>query len=98
MEKTLDEIEGVNVVIHGGAAGADSLADQWARYRFNTIEEYTADWEKYGKAAGPTRNRQMLKEGKPDLVIAFLAKDSRGTKDMINVATEAGVPVKVVEI
>jgi hypothetical protein len=37
-------------------------------------------------------------EGKPNLVVAFLAPNSRGTKHMISIAEKAGVPVKVIEI
>lgn len=101
LEDTLYEIEKeepINTVIHGAAAGADSLAEQWANYRFNIIERYPADWKKYGKAAGPIRNRQMLTEGRPDLVVAFLAADSKGTADMVEAATEAGIQVKVINI
>lgn len=56
---------------------------------------YDADWNQYGKAAGPIRNRVMLKEGKPDLVHAFhddLA-NSKGTKDMVTITKDAGVKV-----
>jgi ABC-type Fe3+-hydroxamate transport system substrate-binding protein len=50
-----------------------------------------AEWEKYGKRAGPVRNRQML-ELKPDGVVAF-DTGGPGTRDMITAAQEAGVPV-----
>jgi len=86
------------VIIEGGASGADSLARQWAIERYIDFKEYPADWEKYGKAAGPIRNKQMLDEGKPELVITFLAKDSKGTKNMIEQATKANVPVKMINI
>lgn len=52
---------------------------------------FHADWNKYKKAAGPIRNRRMLKEGKPDLVIAFPGK--KGTADMISISQKANVPV-----
>lgn len=86
------------VIIEGGANGADFLGKVWAKWMLVPVEEFPADWNKHGKAAGPIRNKQMLDEGKPDLVIAFLAKDSRGTKNMIDQATKAGIPVKVVNI
>lgn len=86
------------VIIEGGAPGADFLARVWAKWMYVKFEEYPADWDKYGKAAGPIRNKQMLDEGKPDLVVAFLAKDSVGTKNMIEQAEKAGIPVKVIEI
>jgi|SRR5215831_5934683 len=91
-------VRAIDVIIHGGAQGADTLADLWAESKGIYIEEYRAQWEKYGKAAGLIRNKQMLDEGKPDMVIAFLAPDSRGTANMIKQATEAGVEVKVINI
>lgn len=93
-----------DVLIHGMAKGADQLSEQVLTHQFNnlgnviSIERYPADWDKYGKGAGPIRNKQMLVEGHPDLVVAFLAPHSRGTKNMIEQAEKAGVPVKVVNI
>lgn len=80
------------VIIHGGAKGADSLADQWAVTKGVEIEEYKADWIKHGRAAGPIRNQLMLDKGKPDLVIAF--PGGAGTADMVRRAKKAGIPVK----
>ncbi len=86
------------VIISGAAKGVDSAAADFAVCNYCQLEEYPADWKKHGKAAGAIRNRQMLREGKPDLVVAFLAPSSRGTRDMVNAATEAGVPVKVINV
>lgn len=82
-------------VIHGDARGADSLADQWAVLNWTGIERYPADWKKYGKAAGPIRNQQMLDKGKPDLVVAF--PGGAGTANMVHLAEKAGVRVIKVE-
>lgn len=85
-----------SVVIHGAAPGADRIAAQWAHYFNHHVEAYPADWKRHGKAAGPIRNQRMLDEGKPDKVLAFWDGTSRGTKDMIDRARQAGVPVEVV--
>jgi hypothetical protein len=101
MRETLKEFLGPkDILIHGSAVGADRMSEDVAYhlYEHPTVERYPADWEKHGKAAGPIRNKQMLDEGKPDLVIAFLAPNSRGTKNMIEQAQKAGVPVKIVEL
>lgn len=65
-------------------------------------EQYPADWEKHGKAAGPIRNALMLEEGKPDLVLAF--KDGfdwqfkrGGTEHMVRIAKAAGVRTIVIQ-
>jgi hypothetical protein len=78
-------------VIHGGARGADSLADQWAVVNWVPVEEFKADWKNQGKAAGILRNIRMLDEGKPDYVIAF--PGGRGTAHMVSIAKKAGVSV-----
>lgn len=79
------------VIIHGTARGADSLADDWAVVNWVPTEEFKPDWNTHGKAAGILRNIDMLKEGKPDLVVAF--PGGRGTAHMVKIAKEAGVEV-----
>lgn len=79
-------------IIHGCAKGADSLAALSAQKLNFKIFPFPANWDLYGRAAGPIRNRQMLKF-KPDLVLAFhddLAQ-SKGTKNMIKMARDAKV-------
>ena len=57
----------------------------------------------YCPVAGPRRNRQMLKEGRPELVIAFhddlYGKTERGrirgTYDMVKIAKAKGVKVRL---
>jgi hypothetical protein len=95
---TFDLEKKISCIISGKAKGADTLAETYAEVQKIPFEGYPADWNTHGKAAGPIRNSQMLKEGKPDLVVAFLAPDSRGTKNMIEQASKAGVPVQVVNI
>jgi predicted Rossmann-fold nucleotide-binding protein len=81
----------IEVVIHGGARGADRAAGEWALKRGIPIQRFPADWDRYGKAAGHLRNTQMLVEGNPDLVIAF--PGGVGTADMVRQAGEHGVKV-----
>ena len=78
-------------IIHGDAIGADRLGGAWAEIHDLPVQKFPADWDKYKKAAGPIRNTQMLKEGKPDLVVAF--PGGFGTNHMIKIATQAGVKV-----
>lgn len=80
-----------HVIISGRAKGADTMAQAWAKYRGYQFEGYLADWEAYGKAAGHMRNKRMLDEGHPDLVIAF--PGGKGTANMVEQATKAGVKV-----
>lgn len=81
----------ITSMIHGGANGADTLAGAWAH--LNDIEEivFKADWQKHGRAAGPIRNKKILDEGKPDVVVAF--PGSKGTANMVKQAKAAGVRI-----
>jgi hypothetical protein len=83
----------ITAVIHGGAKGADSLAGEWAKANGITQEVFKPDWNRFGKAAGFIRNSEMLKDGKPDLVVAF--PGGRGTAMMVDIARRAGVQVKI---
>ena len=90
-----------DVLIAGGARGADTLARKAvvALGMAVAVQEFPADWDQHGKAAGPIRNQPMLDEGQPDLVVAFLSKplaESRGTADMVRRAKAAGVPTYIV--
>lgn len=85
---------GITEIIEGGATGADFLARRFGDFKNIPVRTFDADWKKHGTAAGPIRNRQMLEEGKPDLVVAF--PGGRGTANMIEQARAAGV--KVLEI
>lgn len=44
----------------GGCLGADALAREWARKNCVPCLVFYADWTKYGRAAGPKRNEDML--------------------------------------
>ena len=92
----------ISSVVHGGAAGADSIAGGWAESHFLPVWRIDADWEQYGKAAGPIRNQRMLDEH-PDIemVLAFVDKpinQSRGTLDMVQRAIEAEIDYEVVRL
>lgn len=89
---TLDRMAAdAELIVHGGARGADTLAQEWADDRGVCCMVYPADWKKYGPSAGPRRNQLMLDAEKPDLVIAF--PGGVGTKDMVTKARAADVRV-----
>lgn len=78
------------IIIHGAEIGADSLADEAAKYFGFETDPTPADWAKYGKAAGPVRNKVMLDKN-PDLVIAF--PGGPGTANMKMIAKNAGTTI-----
>lgn len=92
--QVLQELKPI-LIIQGGAKGADLLAKECAKeLRIKQIQ-YDADWTKYGRAAGPLRNRMMIDTEKPELVLAFhdSIEKSKGTRNMIMLANNRGVPV-----
>lgn len=94
----IDKLDATDIVIHGACTGADQIAGELAKNRGMKVIEFPADWDKYGKAAGPIRNGQMLTEGQPDKVIAFTEnlETSRGTKNMIEQTQKAGIPYVII--
>lgn len=92
--RTLDQMHRerpISVIIEGDARGADRIAGYWARRNRIDSLKFPAGWKAHGKGAGPMRNEQMLREGKPSLVVAF--PGGRGTADMVRRAKAAGVEV-----
>lgn len=84
-----------DIVIHGGARGADHLAEKAARARGLEVETWPAPWDEYGKAAGYIRNQDMVNAG-ADLCYAFPLELSKGTWDCVKRARKAGIPVIVI--
>ena len=79
----------IAVLINGGARGADELAAGWAEGQHIKVETYTAQWSKYGNRAGVIRNIEMLREGKPRMVVCF--PGGKGTAHMKEIAMGANV-------
>lgn len=92
--------EGANqklTVIQGGARGADAIAKSLAKSWGAEIITEEANWNKYGKGAGPIRNKKMLEDHNPDVVWAFRTTGkSNGTDDMVKQAKARGIPTFVV--
>ena len=83
----------ITKIISGGCRGVDRFGEQYAKENNIPLQVFKADWAKYGKAAGPKRNRAMAEEA--DALIAILYPKSRGTRDMIKQALKRGLKVFV---
>lgn len=81
----------VSCVVSGGAKGADQVGEKWAKEKGLEISLFPADWEKYGKRAGPMRNKLMAENA--DGLIAVWDGKSRGTASMIELARGVGLRV-----
>ena len=94
LKKTLDEYKNISKIISGGARGADKLGEKWAKE--NNIETliFLPDWNKYGRAAGVIRNRDIVSNS--DTVIAFQDGKSTGTLSSINLAKKLKKNLKII--
>lgn len=81
-------------IICGEARGADSLGRRYAEEHGIPVLSYPADWERYGKRAGYLRNKEMAQTA--EALVAFWDGKSRGTENMIDLAYEMGIPVRIV--
>lgn len=110
IRKVLERLPARTIVVHGGARGADSIADQVARELGFEVRCYPINpraWEELGKRAGPLRNSYMLASEHPDKngihidqAFAF-AEDfakARGTRDMVLKARAVGLNVEVFSV
>lgn len=80
------------IVVHGDCPkGADRMARDFCDKVGISQELYPADWNKYGKAAGYIRNKQMV-DTNPDMGVFFIRGESRGTRGCLRLTKEAGIP------
>lgn len=93
MDFYLGHIEDEIVVVCGLCGGADQLGHRYATERGYRISYHPANWEYYGKAAGPIRNEEMAKNA--DALVAFWDGESRGTKNMIELARKYNLLVRI---
>ena len=96
VEKTIFEelkLSDISLVVSGGARGADSLGEQFAKiYSIKTLI-FKPDWKKFGKAAGHIRNRDIIENS--DFVFAFWDGKSKGTANSINITKQLNKKIKV---
>lgn len=80
------------LLVQGGARGADRLALAWAKSRGVDYDTVEADWSEYGRAAGPIRNREMLKKYQDRAFVVYFPGGA-GTKNCVKTAEKLGIPV-----
>jgi hypothetical protein len=74
----------VTEIISGGAQGADTLAERYATTHGIPTLIFKPDWKKYGRAAGPIRNKDIINNA--EVVVAFWDGKSKGTLSSIKLA------------
>lgn len=86
----------IDIIISGGATGTDQLAERYAKEKAIPIIIHKPQWNTYGKAAGPIRNKLIVDDA--DAVIAFWDYQSKGTKSSIDIANQLNKPIIIVDI
>lgn len=90
--KGIEDIE----IVSGGAKGADKLGERYAKEMGYKVTVFPADWDKHGKAAGMIRNAEMGKYA--DALIAFVWKESIGTRGMISIARAKNLKCRIIDV
>jgi hypothetical protein len=100
-------------LLHGGARGADQAIGRAAHQLGWRVQSLPAEWGRYGRSAGPIRNRRLLEQALAEaqahtspsfsasvLVIAF--PGGPGTASLVQQArrcsSRSPVPVVVMEV
>lgn len=103
----LYKVQPDTIIVHGACRGADEIVGRLATEMGFPVEAYPANWRRYGRAAGPVRNQQMINESRMkseqdgsqlSAVFAFHSdlEHSKGTADMVGRAFKHRVPCKVI--
>ncbi len=79
------------ILLSGGASGADQLGERFAVENGFSVEHHFAQWQRFGKSAGPKRNQEMAELC--DAVICFWDGKSKGTASLILCAKKLKKPV-----
>ena len=93
LKKILDQLD-IDVIISGGARGADSLGEQYALERGIDTLIFEPDWDKYGNRAGYIRNTDIINNA--DIVFAFWDGESKGTLHSINLAKKKRKGLRII--
>lgn len=93
MDRRKDSIQ---MVVSGGANGADSLGARWATENNILTKIFKPDWDLYGKRAGYLRNEQIIQNC--DICVAFWDGESKGTKHSIDLCKKMDKPCLVVRV
>lgn len=98
IRKTVDNIlttmnMQVDEIVSGNAAGPDKIGESYAQMKNIRVTSMPADWGKYGRAAGPIRNKQMAHYA--DVGIVFWDGVSKGSLNMIEEMSKLNKPCLV---
>jgi hypothetical protein len=95
-ESVVNVLSKINIteIISGGAKGADSLGERYAKDNDIPTQIFLPDWQTHGKKAGFLRNTQIIEAC--EMVVAFWDGESRGTKDSLDKAEKLGKKILII--
>jgi len=85
----------ITEVVWGCARGVDTMGKRWADEHGIPDKPFPADWNKWGKSAGPRRNKQMAEYGEALIAIYSKPGGTTGTRNMVKQAKAKGLKVFV---
>lgn len=90
-QKLLEHAKEGDILVSGGAVGADSMAQRWAKEHGYSIVIHYPDYKRYGSGAPFARNRTIAEDS--DFILAFYSKgrlSQGGTRNTIEWAIKMG--------
>jgi len=91
----LEKIHDISEIITGGAKGADTLAEKYAKQKGLKLNIFKPDYARHGKLAAPLMRNYLIIDNS-DLIVVFWDGKSKGTKHAISYARKKRKEVKIV--
>jgi predicted Rossmann fold nucleotide-binding protein DprA/Smf involved in DNA uptake len=91
LKAVIDSEFEITEVVSGAARGVDSIGEKIANIQGWKVTRFPANWKRYGKSAGPIRNKQMAEYS--DMAIVVWDGKSSGSKNMIETMKKLDKPV-----
>lgn len=85
--------ENTTEIVSGGARGVDTSAREYALSHGIKLTEFLPEYTRFGRSAPLKRNITIIEYA--DIVLAFWAGKSRGTKFVIDNCRRLGVEVRI---
>ena len=78
-------------IVCGGCRGIDNAGKHWGTVFNRPVIQFDADWNRYNKAAGPIRNKEMAMYG--DELLLIWDGVSKGSFNMLNEMKKFNKPI-----
>ena len=86
-------IKNIDLIVSGGCKGPDLIAEKFAKENNIGTLIFKPDWKKYGRAAGPIRNKSIIENS--DELLVFWDGKSKGTLSSIQLAQTKKIKIQI---